>query len=87
VSHPLSKDVAVSSLVTPGRSTDRSAPPPAAIGSVHLVATDPVSVRPGAAEPEDLELDRFPLVDVSVAPLDGNPTHSAVSVVRGELDT
>jgi hypothetical protein len=47
-------------------------------------------VRPGTTTfelPADLDLGDFPLVDVSVEPLDGNPTHSGVSVARGELDT
>ncbi|SOE00026.1 anti-sigma factor [Blastococcus haudaquaticus] len=47
-------------------------------------------VRPGTQTvelPADLDLGRFPLVDVSVEPLDGDPTHSGVSVARGELDT
>ena len=37
--------------------------------------------------PDGLDLGRFPIVDVSVEPLDGNPTHSGVSVARGVLDT
>jgi anti-sigma factor RsiW len=37
--------------------------------------------------PSGLDLGRFPVVDVSVEPLDGDPTHSGVSVVRGVLDT
>ena len=37
--------------------------------------------------PGGLDLGRFPIVDVSVEPLDGDPTHSGVSVVRGTLDT
>lgn len=47
-------------------------------------------VRPGTQTvelPADLDLAEFPLVDVSVEQLDGNPTHSGVSVARGELDT
>jgi anti-sigma-K factor RskA len=36
--------------------------------------------------PAGLDLGKYPLVDVSVEPLDGNPTHSGVSVARGELD-
>jgi Anti-sigma-K factor rskA len=47
-------------------------------------------VRPGTQTvelPADLDLGEFPLVDVSVEPLDGDPTHSGVSVARGELDT
>ena len=46
-------------------------------------------VRPGTQIlelPADLDLGQFPLVDVSVEPLDGDPTHSGVSVARGELD-
>jgi anti-sigma factor RsiW len=46
-------------------------------------------VRPGTQTvelPADLDLGQFPLVDVSVEPLDGDPTHSGVSVARGELD-
>jgi Anti-sigma-K factor rskA len=37
--------------------------------------------------PADLDLGEFPLVDVSVEPLDGDPAHSGVSVARGELDS
>ena len=33
--------------------------------------------------PADLDLGEFPIVDVSVEPLDGDPTHSGVSVARG----
>jgi hypothetical protein len=36
--------------------------------------------------PADLDLDKFPLVDVSQEPLDGNPAHSGVSVARGQLE-
>lgn len=36
--------------------------------------------------PDGLALPDFPLVDVSVEPLDGDPTHSGVSVARGDLD-
>jgi anti-sigma-K factor RskA len=46
-------------------------------------------VTPGSQTfelPSDLDLGQFPLVDVSVEPLDGDPTHSGVSVARGELD-
>jgi hypothetical protein len=45
-------------------------------------------VRPGTQTlelPAGLDLGKFPLVDVSVEPLDGNPAHSGDSVVRGEL--
>ncbi|MCZ2817115.1 anti-sigma factor [Modestobacter sp. VKM Ac-2984] len=37
--------------------------------------------------PDGIDLAAYPLVDVSVEPLDGDPTHSGVSVVRGELAT
>ena len=35
--------------------------------------------------PDDLDLAAFPLVDVSLEPLDGDPTHSGDSIVRGSL--
>jgi hypothetical protein len=35
--------------------------------------------------PPGLDPTLFPIVDVSVEPLDGNPTHSGDSVLRGEL--
>jgi hypothetical protein len=37
--------------------------------------------------PEGIDLGAYPLVDVSVEPLDGVPTHSGDSVARGQLDT
>ncbi|MCA0145025.1 anti-sigma factor [Blastococcus sp. LR1] len=47
-------------------------------------------LRPGSQTfelPAGLDLGEYPLVDVSVEPLDGDPTHSGISVARGELDT
>lgn len=47
-------------------------------------------VAPGSQTvelPAGLDLAEFPLVDVSVEPLDGDPTHSGVSVARGEIQT
>ncbi|TFV58550.1 UNVERIFIED_ORG: anti-sigma factor, partial [Bacillus sp. AZ43] len=47
-------------------------------------------VRPGSQTvelPAGLELGEFPMVDVSVEPLDGDPTHSGMSVARGEIDS
>lgn len=35
--------------------------------------------------PDDVDLARFTVVDISIEPDDGNPDHSGVSVVRGEL--
>jgi hypothetical protein len=37
--------------------------------------------------PAGLELTEFPIVDVSDEPVDGNPAHSSVSIVRGTLNT
>ena len=47
-------------------------------------------VRPGTTVldlPEGIDLSEYPIVDVSVEPLDGDPTHSGVSVARGILET
>ncbi len=35
--------------------------------------------------PDDVDLDRFDVVDVSVEPDDGDPTHSGASILRGDL--
>ena len=35
--------------------------------------------------PPGVDPSRFPIVDVSVEPVDGDPTHSGDSVLRGEL--
>ncbi len=37
--------------------------------------------------PPGLDLEQYPVVDVSVEPLDGNPEHSGVSIARGVLET
>ena len=47
-------------------------------------------LRPGSQTfelPSGLALGDFPIVDVSVEPLDGDPTHSGISVARGELES
>jgi hypothetical protein len=47
-------------------------------------------VRPGTTVldlPEGIDLGEYPIVDVSVEPLDGNPTHSGDSVARGILES
>ena len=47
-------------------------------------------VRAGTAEfelPAGLDLGEYPVVDVSVEPLDGDPSHSGESVVRGVLES
>lgn len=40
----------------------------------------------GFVVPAGLDLEAFPLVDVSIEPLDGNPAHSTKSVLRGRLE-
>ena len=37
--------------------------------------------------PDGLDLADYPVVDVSIEPMDGDPTHSGVSVARGQLPT
>ena len=37
------------------------------------------------AVPAGLDLGEYPIVDVSDEPVDGNPAHSSVSIVRGTL--
>jgi hypothetical protein len=46
-----------------------------------LDGTDQFSV------PQGLTIDDFPLVDVSIEPIDGNPAHSSKSVLRGRLES
>jgi hypothetical protein len=50
------------------------------LGTVGPGETSTLPLPPGIA------LDRFRVVDVSAEEFDGDPTHSAVSVVRGTLD-
>ena len=57
-------------------------------GVVDMVPLD--VLRPGTQTfelPSGLDLADFPIVDVSVEPLDGDPTHSGVSVARGVLES
>ena len=35
--------------------------------------------------PDGVDLAKYPVVDVSEEPLDGNPAHSGVSVLRGTI--
>ncbi|MGY2066978.1 anti-sigma factor domain-containing protein [Blastococcus sp. SYSU DS0619] len=47
-------------------------------------------LRPGNQTfelPAGLDLAAYPIVDVSVEPLDGDPAHSGVSVARGQLES
>lgn len=36
--------------------------------------------------PDNLNLDEFPIVDISDEPFDGNPAHSGDSILRGQFD-
>jgi hypothetical protein len=36
--------------------------------------------------PAGLEPEQFPIVDVSLEPIDGDPTHSGDSLLRGQLE-
>jgi anti-sigma-K factor RskA len=68
-------------------------PEPAGFYEVWLIDTDVegmVSLGPARADgvyavPADVDPGEFPIVDVSVEPPDGDPTHSGVSVIRGVL--
>ncbi|BDZ53505.1 anti-sigma factor [Agromyces marinus] len=54
-----------------------------ASGLVSLGLMDGDSAR--FAVPAGIDLDEYPLVDVSAEPVDGDPAHSGDSIVRGEL--
>jgi hypothetical protein len=48
------------------------------------------TVRPGTTSltvPDGVDLADWPTVEISVEPIDGDPQHSGVSLVRGALDT
>ena len=53
---------------------------PADLVSVGLIEADGTYVID-----ESVDLDRFTVVDISIEPTDGDPTHSGNSVLRGEL--
>jgi len=72
-----------------------TAAPPDAFLQVWLLSPDaslmvPVGVIAGDSGhwtlPPDVTLADYPVVDVSIEPYDGDPTHSSDSVVRGTLD-
>jgi hypothetical protein len=50
-----------------------------------LVSLGPVRSDGTYDLPPDLDPRQFPVVDVSVEPLDGDPAHSGDSVLRGQL--
>jgi hypothetical protein len=58
---------------------------PSAVGMISMG-----NVSPGTTSlpvPDGLDLADWPTVEISVGPVDGDPTHSGVSLVRGALDT
>lgn len=50
-----------------------------------LVSLGPIRPDGDYNIPPGLDPEKFPVVDVSVEPLDGDPTHSGDSVLRGQL--
>ena len=50
-----------------------------------LVSLGPLRADGVYELPQGLDPAAFPIVDVSVEPIDGDPTHSGASVLRGEL--
>jgi hypothetical protein len=74
---------------------DLPAPPDGSYYEAWLLGPDGSQVQSlGALEgnsrlavPDGLAIDDFPLVDVSIEPIDGDPGHSSKSVLRGELET
>ena len=50
-----------------------------------MVSLGPARTDGRYAVPADVDVAAFPIVDVSVEPPDGLPTHSGVSVLRGTL--
>lgn len=51
-----------------------------------LVSLGPVRADGTYALPPGIDPADFPIVDVSVEPIDGDPTHSGASVLRGQLE-
>ena len=63
-------------------------PDTGAMVSLGPVRTDvPGGVATELTVPRGLDVGTYAVVDVSAEPLDGDPTHSGVSLVRGTLDT
>jgi len=50
-----------------------------------MVSLGPLRPDGRYAIPDDLDIADFPIVDVSIEPPDGVPTHSGISVLRGTL--
>jgi anti-sigma-K factor RskA len=53
---------------------------------LRLISLGVVNESGSYAVPAGIELSAFPIVDISVEPFDGNPSHSGDSLLRGELD-
>jgi hypothetical protein len=62
-------------------------PDTGAMVSLGVVAAEPGAATVELAVPRGLDVGAYALVDVSAEPLDGDPTHSGVSLVRGTLGT
>jgi hypothetical protein len=50
-----------------------------------MVSLGPLRADGRYAIPDGVDVRAFPVVDVSIEPLDGEPTHSGRSVMRGVL--
>ena len=50
-----------------------------------MADADQIRSRRIQYETEGLDLAGYPIVDISLEPLDGDPVHSKVSLARGEL--
>ncbi len=50
-----------------------------------LVSLGPVEAQGSFVVPAAVDIGEWPLLDVSVEPVDGDPTHSSDSVLRGEI--
>lgn len=76
------------------RAPDLPAPAPGTYYEAWLLGSGPDEVQSlgaldgadGFAVPDGVDLERFALVDVSIEPIDGDPAHSAKSVLRGRLE-
>lgn len=52
---------------------------------VGMVSLGPVRPDGTYSVPSDVDIERYPIVDISVEPPDGDPTHSGTSILRGTL--
>jgi hypothetical protein len=81
-------------VVTVGDGADAANPTDGALREVWLLNSDATGLvslglldgsRGRFVIPAGIDISEYPLVDVSVESADGNPAHSGVSVVRGQL--